>query len=346
MRIRRLFLLFAIASAILLCGRPLYGQVSTVMPKMSADSAAVVQARADHFVTHHWEGVDLSGFKSLDIDSEPEPRGNAFRLENHLAAYFWVLRLASDSVAKVSVNKLMDSVVKVCGKGECPTGYDKLLSAAEKYFYSLQSPYYCEEMLLPFLDHKIARSDIPEIEKSREKYLAMIIRRNAVGSKAEDFTFNLLHLPEQPIFTNGETLRPVSLYEIVDIYHTTTNGFNHEKNLISMPLMTVFYSADCRDCLDGIDRLSHSPVVRERISSGKMNVLVVCVEGNSRSSVSKMPKDWIVAEDISEEYHKNIVERSLYSMRQTPSVYMLDERGVVLLRDASVSSAIQFLLEQ
>ena len=327
-------------------GGALYGQVKAVMPKMSADSAAKVQAGADTYVMSLWEGVDYSKFNDLDMDAQSEIRSNAVRLEVKLAAYFWVLRMASDSVADVSVKNLMDSVAEVCGRGEYPTGYDKLLAAAEKYFYSLQSPYYCEEMLLPFLDHKIAKSDIPEIEKIREKYLAMIIRRNAVGSKAEDFTFNLLHLPEQPIFTNGETLRPVSLYEIVDIYHTTTNGFNHEKNLISMPLMTVFYSADCRDCLDGIDRLSHSPVVRERISSGKMNVLVVCVEGNSRSSVSKMPKDWIVAEDISEEYHKNIVERSLYSMRQTPSVYMLDERGVVLLRDASVSSAIQFLLEQ
>lgn len=346
MRIRRLFLLFAIASAILLCGRPLYGQVSTVMPKMSADSAAAVQAGADIYVMSCWEGIDYSRFSHLDMDAEAEIKSNAERLENKLAAYFWVLRMASDSLAQMSVSKLMDSVAASCGRGEYPTGYDKVMEAAEKYFYNIQSPYYCEEMLLRFLDHKIARSDIPEIEKSREKYLVMIIRRNAVGSKAEDFTFNLLHLPEQPIFTNGETLRPVALYEIVDIYHTTTNGLNHEKNLISMPLMTVFYSADCRDCLDGIDRLSHSPVVRERISSGKMNVLVVCVEGNSRSSVSKMPKDWIVAEDISEEYHKNIVERSLYSMRQTPSVYMLDERGVVLLRDASVSSAIQFLLEQ
>lgn len=295
-------------------------------------------------ILHYWDKFNLSDstlYKPAGGLSEDD---SFSAMETEAAHFFSLLKNCPDSVARVSVDNLMNKAVLASGGGF--DAYGQIMGIAEKYFYDVQSPYYCEEMLLPFLYHKIARSDIPEIEKSREKYLAMIIRRNAVGSKAEDFTFNLLHLPEQPIFTNGETLRPVALYEIVDIYHTTTNGLNHEKNLISMPLMTVFYSADCRDCLDGIDRLSHSPVVRERISSGKMNVLVVCVEGNSRSSVSKMPKDWIVAEDISEEYHKNIVERSLYSMRQTPSVYMLDERGVVLLRDASVSSAIQFLLEQ
>ena len=39
-------------------GVRLYGQVSTVMPKMSADSAAKVQAGADRYVMSCWEGID------------------------------------------------------------------------------------------------------------------------------------------------------------------------------------------------------------------------------------------------------------------------------------------------
>ena len=103
----------------------LYGQVSTVMPKMSADSAAAVQAGADSYVMSCWEGFDYSRFSHLDMDAEPEIRSNAERLENKLAAYFWVLRMASDSVAQMSVSKLMDSVAASCGSGEYPRGYDK-----------------------------------------------------------------------------------------------------------------------------------------------------------------------------------------------------------------------------
>ncbi|MBR5399696.1 MAG: DUF5106 domain-containing protein [Bacteroidales bacterium] len=280
---------------------------------------------------NYWDKYDLSD-STLYRPVAGEDSFSA--MESEASNFFALLKNVPDSVARIAVGNYLDKAALASRDGF--DAYGQILGIAEKYFYNVNSPYYCEEMLLPFLDHMIARADIPEVEKSREKYLAMLIRRNAVGSKAEDFVFNLIHLPEQLIFTDGDTHEPVSLYEIVDI----------EETLISKPLLIVFYSADCRDCLDGIDRLSHSPVVRERVSSGKMNVLVVCVEGNCRSSVSKMPKDWIVAEDISEEYHKNIVETSLYSVRQTPSVYMLDEKGVVLLKDASVSSAIQFLLEQ
>jgi hypothetical protein len=320
-------------------GGALYGQVKAVVSGLSPDSAAVVQARADHFVTHHWEGVDLSGFKSLDIDSEPEPRGNAFRLENHLAAYFWVLRMASDSVADVSVKNLMDSVANVCGKGEYPTGYDKLLAAAEKYFYSLQSPYYCEEMLLPFLDHKIARSDIPEIEKSREKFLAFMIRRNSVGHVAENFEY---------ITLKGEVCHLWDRFSEYRISITKPacngNGDGEEYKVEKVhfpPIMVVFFTADCRDCREGIVSLSYSAIVRSLVKEKKLRVMAICTEGNLSSVSTIIPKDWIAGSDGG-----YIARNRLYSIRHTPSVYYMDKEGTVLLRDASVSSAIQFLLEQ
>ena len=304
-----------------LAGGFLYGQVKAVMPKMSADSAAVVQARADHYVTHHWEGVDLAGFKALDIDSEPEVRGNGFRLENHLAAYFWVLRMASDSVAEVSVKNLMDSVAEVCGKGEYPTGYDKLLAAAEKYFYSLQSPYYSEKRLIPFLEHKIGRADVAEAEKSREKYLASIIRRNMEGMMALDVELYGFAAPGE----SGK--KNTSLYKVL--------GGCSERQM----LMVVFFSSGCRDCHAGMTRLEHSTVVRKMMSEGELAVLAVCIEGRASAASSLTRKGWMVASDAGA-----VVQNSLYSVRNTPSVYILERGGEVLIKDASVSSAIDFLL--
>jgi hypothetical protein len=302
-------------------GGALYGQVKAVMPKMSADSAAVVQARADHYVTHHWEGVDLAGFKALDIDSEPEPRGNAFRLEDKLAAYFWILRMASDSVAEMSVKNLMDSVAEVCGKGEYPTGYDKLLAAAEKYFYSLQSPYYSEKRLIPFLEHKIGRADVAEAEKSREKYLVSIIRRNMAGTMALDVELCDFDAPGE----SGK--KNTSLHKVL--------GGCSERQM----LMVVFFSSGCRDCHAGMTRLEHSTVVRKMMSEGELAVLAVCIEGRASAASSLIKKGWMVASDAGA-----VVQNSLYSVRNTPSVYILERGGEVLIKDASVSSAIDFLL--
>ena len=328
-------------------GVRLYGQVSTVMPKMSADSAAVVQAGADRYVMSCWEGIDYSRFNDLDMDAESEIRSNAERLENKLAAYFWVLRLASDSVAQMSVSKLMDSVAVSCGSGEYPRGYDKVMEAAERYFYTPDSPYYSEKRLLLFLNHKIGRTDIDEIDKVRSKYLATIVKRNSVGSKAENFLF---YIVQSSSIDTTDSPGGVCLYDIVDIYKVRIvvycdNGAEkqemEEMKLISKPMMLVFYSADCNDCRKGIARLSRSAVVKERVSSGQMGVLAVCLDRNDSSVSSGMPKEWMVAVDES-----GIVEKSLYSVRNTPSVYLLDAYGVVLLKDASVSEALDFLLDK
>ena len=302
-------------------GGALYGQVKAVMPKMSADSAAKVQAGADTYVMSLWEGVDYSKFNDLDMDAQSEIRSNAVRLEVKLAAYFWVLRMASDSVAEVSVKNLMDSVAEVCGKGEYPTGYDKLLAAAEKYFYSLQSPYYSEKRLIPFLEHKIGRADVAEAEKSREKYLASIICRNMAGTMALDVELCDFDAPGE----SGK--KNTSLYKVL--------GGCSERQM----LMVVFFSSGCRDCHAGITRLEHSTVVRKMMSEGELAVLAVCIEGRASAASSLTRKGWMVASDAGA-----VVQNSLYSVRNTPSVYILERGGEVLIKDASVSSAIDFLL--
>lgn len=288
-------------------------------------------------VLNYWDKFNLSDstlYKPAGGLSEDD---SFSAMETEAAHFFSLLKNCPDSVARVAVDNLMNKAVLASGGGF--DAYGQIMGIAEKYFYNVQSPYYCEERLLPFLDHKIARSDIPEIEKSREKFLAFIIRRNSVGYVAEDFEYVTL---------KGEVCHLWDRFSEYRISITKPacngNGDGEEYKVEKVhfpPIMVVFFTADCRDCREGIISLSYSAIVRNLVKEKKLRVMAICTEGNLSSVSSIIPKDWIAGSDGG-----YIARNRLYSIRHTPSVYYMDKEGTVLLRDASVSSAIQFLLEQ
>ena len=291
---------------------------------LAQDAGKITQSRVDSAAVHFWDNVDLSDstLYALPVGVSAEESFSA--MEEKVAGFFALLGSSSDSVAIQAVSELMDRALEatvtirgtVVGSAYgSPDPYGFFLSAAEKYFYSVQSPYYNEEMLLPFLDHKIAREDIAEIEKSREKFLVAQIKRNMVGSMAEDFAFEL---------GDGKS---ASLYKVL-------GGLSERQSL-----MIVFFSADCRDCKDGIARLKYSPAVSKKISEDEFKVLAVCVEGRLKDVLSIIPDTWFKASDDG-----GIIINSIYSIRHQPSVYILDREGVIQLKDADVSSAIDYLI--
>ena len=293
------------------------------------ESGQITQGQVDRYALHFWDGenVELLGMRLLSSDAEV-----ALETETQLANFFSVLLVATPDTSRKAVNNLMD---------RAGNSYQSIMDIAEKYFYNVQSPYYNEDKFLLFLEHKIARLDIPKIEKSREKFLAFMIKRNPVGYVAEDFEYSTL---------KGETCNLGDLFNnySISITKPACNGngegvveYKSEKVLRSSPVMVVFFTADCRDCREGIKTLSYSAVVRNLVREKKLRVLAICTEGNLSSASSIIPKDWIAGSDGG-----YITRHRLYSIKHTPSVYLMDGEGKVLLRDASVSSAIQFLLEQ
>lgn len=298
-------------------------------------SCAVVRGQ-DLGVLNYWDKFNLSD-STLYKPAGGLSEDDSFSvMETEAAHFFSLLKNCPDSVARVAVDNLMNKAVLASGGGF--DAYGQIMGIAEKYFYNVQSPYYCEEMLLPFLDHKIARSDIPEIEKSREKFLAFMIRRNPVGYVAENFEYvtlkgELCHLWDRFSEYRFSITKPAC----------NRNGDEEVKveRFKFPPVMVVFFTADCRDCREGILSLSYSSIVRNLLKEKKLRVLAICTEGNLSSVSSIIPKDWIAGSDGG-----YIARHRLYSIRHTPSVYYMDEEGTVLLRDASVSSAIQFLLER
>lgn len=294
------------------------------------ESGQMSQDDVDRYALHFWDDKDVRvlGMKLASSDAR-----ESIESETQMNDFFLVLLKATPDTAWKAVNILMD---KAMNRDEDKWGdgnsYGYIMLSAEHYFYYLLSQYNCEgaEMLLPFLDHKIARDDIPEEEKSREKNLAMLIRRNAVGSVAENFEYADYDVV---VDLNG-------ICDNLRFYRDNTPELRGLKML-----MLVFFNGDSKECKDGIEGLGNSSVVMRLAESFVLSVDLICVEGFYRELWSefeeKYPYLGIVHTDRSD-----IVKNNLYAMSHYPSIYILDLNGVVLLKDASVSSAIQFLIEQ
>ena len=294
------------------------------------ESGQMSQDDVDRYALHFWDDKDVRvlGMKLASSDAR-----ESIESETQMNDFFLVLLKATPDTAWKAVNILMD---KAMNRDEDKWGdgnsYGYIMLSAEHYFYN--NLYFHNlngvEMLLPFLDHKIARDDIPEEEKSREKNLAMLIRRNAVGSKAENFEYADYDLV---VDLNG-------ICDNLRFYRDNTPELRGLKML-----MLVFFNGDSKECKDGIEGLGNSSVVMRLAESFVLSVDLICVEGFYRELWSefeeKYPYLGIVHTDRSD-----IVKNNLYAMSHYPSIYILDLNGVVLLKDASVSSAIQFLIEQ
>ena len=272
------------------------------------------KSNLDSIAIHYWDYIDFSDtslyVKPLAAGSF---YGNTFSAMEEMSGEFFSLLLnTSEPVLKSSVKRLLDKACSYKDSRTDPFGF--FMAVAEKYFYDIHSPYYNENSFLAFLDYKTGREDIAEIEKSREKYLSALIRKNMVGTMAENLALKGGGKP--------------SLYDVL--------GSLTERQ----SLMLVFFSAECGTCIDGITRLKYSPVLKKQIQEGEMAVLAVCVEGKLSHVKSVLPGDWMVASDGGAVY-----QDQTYSIRNTPSVYVLERSGIVLLKDADVSSAIDILLE-
>ena len=75
--------------------------------------------------------------------------------------------------------------------------------------------------------------------------------------------------------------------------------------------------------------------------NGLLTVLAVYTEGNKdvwKQSLQEMPDSWIVGED-----RQTIKDNALYDLKAMPSMYLLNKKKEVLLKDASYAQLMQVL---
>ena len=106
--------------------------------------------------------------------------------------------------------------------------------------------------------------------------------------------------------------------------------------------LLFFYDPDCPNCRKHERVLSEMPAFLEMQEKGIVRVLAVYPDEEENEwllNSSKMPPGWIVG------WNKqgDIRSKTLYEIRATPTMYLLDKQKKVILKDASMEQLIRYL---
>lgn len=226
-------------------------------------------------------------------------------VEQNFANYLSGLPYTTEDGLHEAVKSLLDKV-KSAGTPQL----DFLYGVAEKYLYQQDSPMRDERLFLTFVDWAIDTG----YHKERAQERHADIMRNRPGTPATDFTFEL-----------------------------RDGGKSSLAAMRGTPILLMFYEPDCENCLEAEQKLKASAPFREAIVSGELQMLAVYV-GEDRTlwlrHAASLPKDWTIGIDSD----MMIDDNELYHIGATPSFYLIDAEGTVVLKDADHAQAARTLL--
>ncbi|MDN4754071.1 DUF5106 domain-containing protein [Porphyromonadaceae bacterium W3.11] len=234
-------------------------------------------------------------WKDIDLlDSANYP--SAQEMERFLVDYFAIGDIASDEKFEASLNTLFTIAT--------PAMDSIVLAFNDSYLSHPNSPIYNLEQYYQVLAVADQESLLDPAAKLRYEEGYKLFLKNRVGTRAEDFTY---------VTPDGKS----------HTLHSTA----HEGDLL-----VVFYNPDCHTCKEVLKYLSQSERVLEAVKSKKLSVLCIYPDGDEslwRENLDEIP-DYATA---GMDQNKMIVEKSLYDLKASPTLYLLDSEKNVILKD-------------
>lgn len=256
--------------------------------------------RAAWLLGHFWEG--------LDFHDTLRSRSRDF-MEQNFANFVSLFPHAPAEAQAPAVGTLMRAA-------EADTAaYVLLTEIAEKYLYEPNSPMFCEEYFILFLEEIVRTPVLDEFSKIRPRSLLDAARKNRPGMLAADFGY---------IARDNRRLR-----------------------LSATPaerLLLFFYDPDCPHCREIMALLDGDPVFNEAVRSRRLTVLALYVDGDRAAwerTKNDLPARWIVGFDTGE-----IRSKDLYVMPAMPALYLLNGQRRVVLKDVPADYLLAFVANE
>lgn len=270
------------------------------------------EQRAEWLAQHFWEPFTqpekLYFCDSVTVNGVP-----AEKLEQQVGLFASILQQitipAGQEAMKAAFGRL-EAFQEAQPEGNTFSRTSALIS---RYFYDPNSPVRSEDLYLPFVSLLASSDLVADEERGRYAWDARTCALNQTGTPAADFTF---------VDTDG---RRRTLYGIKAAY-----------------TLLIFGNPDCQACREIMEQMTASPEISALISSGRLKVADIYIDEDLDQWKAKRdtyPREWING------YDSDFVIRTdrLYAVRAVPSLYLLDEKKNVLMKDAPQEMVLQAL---
>jgi hypothetical protein len=230
--------------------------------------------------------------------------------EQKLVDFIALFPTVPDTVLQVAVHNMLKKASVE------PKTFTYFLDKYSHYLYDPNSPMRNEGYYEQVLTYLVADETLPEEERVRYATLLELVRKNQVGTVATDFQY---------LAKDGE-------------YRAMHEGTKPYK-------MLVFYDPTCTHCAAMMQDLAHTPAVHNCIKNGFLEIVSVSLHPDRDSWTGyqkRIPDNWINGWD--EKGH--VINDGLYNIRAYPTIFLLDDANIVLLKDAPLDVTLRYLVNK
>jgi len=192
--------------------------------------------------------------------------------------------------------------------------FPQTVALVSHYLYDPNSPVRSEDLYLPFVSRLATSALIDPDYRHGYAWDARMCELNRIGTPAADFVF---------VDTAGKRR---SLY-----------GIKAERILL------IFGNPDCHACKEIQETFTQYPELTARIEAGSLKVVDIYIDEDIelwRARKAAYPASWINGYDPSYSIRTDLI----YNVRAVPSLYLLDAKKTVLLKDATPEKVLEYLL--
>lgn len=229
-------------------------------------------------------------------------------IESYTAGPLYAYLSIVKKTATPEVLKIYDTFLNTI-MNAAPKVREKFLTLIEYNYYHPNSQIRDEALYTMAIDKALLISSFPKSEAERYLFQKRVIAKNNPGSKAQNF----------PLMTKDG--RQLTLYGIKSKF-----------------TVMILFDPECEHCIATIEQMKSSPV----FLSEKVKVMAVMPENNKTkfmAGAGKLPADWISGYDYKEEIMNNL----LYDLRPSPSLYLLNDKKEVIIKDGFLPQIENYL---